>query len=95
MASLIDRLREYVSSEVTDREEEYEVDEYVLERVEPDPNPRIRTYDAPVEPDEVASGDAQSDDALPSGTYQLQEIKTSGMAGDVLWKVELTFDEPT
>lgn len=83
MVSIIDRLRRYVSSEMSS-EEELAVDEYVLERRDPDPNPRVRTYDDQVSPEEVAS-----DADLPEGTYQLQEIKENGMAGDVVWAEEI------
>lgn len=89
MASIIDTLREYVRSGVTASEEEYEVDEYVLERRDPDPEPRVRTYADP-----VTAQDVVDRERLPSGVYLLQEIKASGMAGDVVWREELTFEEP-
>lgn len=88
MASIIDRLREYVRSEVRASEEEQAIDEYVLERRDPDPNPRVRTYDHPISPDEVAS-----ESELQPGTYLLQEIKESGMAGDVVWTEEFSFED--
>lgn len=83
--SLIDTIRGFLDE---GEPEEYEVAEYVLERREPDPNPRVTTYDEYVDPADVeAEGDR------PSGKYLLQEIKESGMAGDVVWEEELTFDE--
>lgn len=85
MASFIDSLRALVTGE---EEKDYEVKEYVLERREPDPEPRVTTYDEVVTPDDVVA-----DGKLPSGKYLLQEIKTSGMAGDVVWEEDLTFDE--
>jgi hypothetical protein len=83
--SLIDTIREFLED---GEPEEYEVAEYVLERREPDPNPRVITYEELVEPGEV---EAEHD--LTSGEYLLQEIKESGMAGDVVWREELTFEE--
>lgn len=80
MAGLLDRLSEWARQP----EESYEVDEYVLSRVEPDPENRLRVYDDPVDPDDVAA-----DVELSPGVYLLQEIKTSGMAGEVLWEEEL------
>jgi len=87
MASIIDRVRSYVRSELSS-DEDYAVDEYVLERREPDPESRVRTYDQPVSAQEVRTGED-----LPSGTYLLQEIKTSGMAGDIRWTEDIDFDE--
>lgn len=81
-ASLLDKLADMLGS----GEEEYEVDEYVLERREPDPNPRVKTYDELVSPDDV-----EDDGGLQSGIYLLQEIKTTGTAGEVVWEEELTF----
>lgn len=85
MRSLVETLRAYFG---LGREEDYEVAEYVLERREPDPNPRVATYDEPVEPEGV-----ESEGDLPSGEYLLQEVKASGMAGDVVWRTELAFEE--
>lgn len=84
MPSIIGRLREYVRSEVGASDEEQAIDEYVLERRDPDPNPRVRTYDHPITPDDVVT-----DSELQPGTYLLQEIKESGMAGDVVWTEEI------
>lgn len=88
MASIIDRVRDYLRSD-----DEYEVDEYVLERRTPDANPRVRVFDTPVTPGDVRTEVRRSGEELPSGTYLLQEIKHSGMAGDVVWTEELSFDE--
>lgn len=85
MAGMLDKLRSYLDTGTND---EYEVAEYVLERREPDPEPRAETFDDPVTPDDVT---AEAD--LPSGEYLLQEIKASGMAGDVVWEAELDFEE--
>lgn len=82
MTSLLDKLADLFGSD----DEGYEVEEYVLERREPDPNPRVKTYDERVSPSDV-----EDDDGLPSGTYLLQEIKTTGTAGEVVWEEELTF----
>lgn len=83
--SLMDTIRAFLEE---GEPEDYEVAEYVLERRDPDPNPRVTTYDEPVEPEEV-----EEEDDLPSGEYLLQEVKESGMAGDVVWHEELTFEE--
>lgn len=51
----------------------------------------IKSYlgdDDYVSPEEVTDGRP-----LPSGEYLLQEIKASGMAGDVVWEGRLEFDE--
>lgn len=85
MASIVQTLREYLGGDGGD--DDYEVDEYVLERREPDPEHRVRSYDERVSPREVAS-----DADLPGGVYLLQEIKASGMAGDVVWTEELLAD---
>lgn len=65
-------------------DDEYAVQEYVLSRSEPDPENRIRIYDSPTDPGEV-----QADESLPAGTYILQEVKSSGMAGDIVWEEEI------
>lgn len=83
MASIVETLREYLGG----GEDDYEVAEYVLERREPDPEHRVRSYDEQVSPEEVAS-----DPELGSGVYLLQEIKASGMAGEVVWTEELSTD---
>jgi hypothetical protein len=87
MASIIDRLRSYLESELSS-DDDYEVDEYVLERREPDPEARVRTYDEPVSAQPITT-----EEELPSGTYLLQEIKPSGMAGEVVWTEELDFED--
>lgn len=79
-AGVFQTIREWIGSP----DEEYEVESYVLTRREPDPENRIREYDSPVE-----SGTIEADESLPPGTYILQEIKPSGMAGDVVWEEEL------
>lgn len=84
MASIIDDIRDYIRAAVTDSSGDYEVDEYVLERREPDQNPRVTSYD-----ELVSSSDVETDADLPPGTYALREIKSSGMAGDVVWQAEL------
>lgn len=73
-------VKEWVSSS----DDDYEVEEYVLSRREPDPENRIRVYDSPTDGDAV-----ESDESLPPGTYILQEVKPSGMAGDVVWEEEI------
>lgn len=83
MASIVDTIRDFLRTDRPD--DDYEVDEYVLERKEPDSEHRVRSYDEPVSPEEVAA-----DDDLPDGVYLLQEIKASGMAGDVVWTEELS-----
>lgn len=86
MGRLIERLQEWVQPSETGA---VEVAEYVLSRREPDPMNRLRVYDEPVAPEEVA------DDAdLPVGVYLLQEIKASGMAGDVVWEETLEGRDP-
>lgn len=87
MPSIIDRLRSYVRSGLSS-DEDYAVAEYVLERREPDPEARVRTYDTP-----VSAQDVRTEDDLPPGTYLLQEIKPNGMAGDILWTEDLSFDD--
>ena len=85
MAGILDTLRSYLED---GRSGDYEVDEYVLERREPDPEPRVATYD-----DHVSPEDVEAEGGLPSGTYLLQEVKTSGMAGEVMWEDDLEFGE--
>lgn len=85
MASIVETIREYLGGDGGD--DDYEVEEYVLERREPDTEHRVRAYDERVSPEEVAA-----DGDLPSGVYLLQEVKTSGMAGDVVWTEELATD---
>lgn len=86
MAGIISQIRDVLTSDPV--EEEYEVDEYVLERRYPDPEPRVASYDVPMTPTQI-----QDEGELPTGTYLLQEIKPSGMAGDVMWEEELSFEE--
>ena len=83
--TLIDRLVGWVTSDV---EEDYEVAEYVLERREPDPNPRVRTYDDRVSPEEVETAGG-----FPTGEYLLQELKDNGMVGETVWHETLTIEE--
>lgn len=87
MASIMDTLRSWLS---TDRGEleDYDVEEYVLERRRPKPNPRVRSYNDILSPEEVI----QHED-LQDGEYLLQELKTTGTVGEVVWEEELTFDE--
>lgn len=85
MAGILDTIRDYLAE---DRDDDYEVDEYVLERREPDPESRVATYDEHVSPEEV-----EAQGGLPSGEYLLQEVKASGMAGDVVWEEDLEFEE--
>ncbi|MFB6161470.1 MAG: hypothetical protein ABEJ61_09895 [Haloferacaceae archaeon] len=86
MAGILSQLRELVTSDPVD--EGYEVDVYVLERRTPDPEPRVASYDEPVTPVQV-----RERDELPPGTYLLQEVKSSGMAGEVVWEEELSGEE--
>lgn len=77
---LLDWLRSWVSPS---DEVSYEVAEYVLSRREPDPANRLRVYDDAVTPTDVDMDD------LPGGVYLLQEVKPSGMAGEVVWEEPL------
>ncbi len=85
-SSLIDRLVSWITSEV--EVEDYDVAGYVLERRDPDPNPRVATYDELVDPEEVTA-----EDGLQSGEYLLQELKDNGMVGETVWHEDLTFEE--
>lgn len=76
--SLIDKLQSYLASD-----EEYEVDGYVLERREPDPDPRVREFDDPVSPEDLPAEDLQA------GTYLLQELKANGLVGETVWEADL------
>ena len=80
---VIESIREWLQPP----DDEHAVEEYVLSRSEPDPENRIRVYDSPADPTEV-----QADASLPAGTYILQEVKPSGMAGDIVWEEELEAD---
>ena len=81
MASgVIQTIKEWIGSPA----DEYEVEEYVLSRREPDPENRIREYDSPIDSETI-----EAEESLPAGTYILQEVKPSGMAGDVVWEKEL------
>ena len=73
-------LREWMTS----TDDDYEVAEYVLTRREPDPENRIEVYDSPPSSEAI-----EAEESLPAGTYILQEVKPSGMAGDVVWEEEL------
>lgn len=84
--SLIDRLVAWVTSDV--EEEDYEVAGYVLERRDPDPNPRVTTYDERVTPEDLTA-----ENGPPSGEYLLQELKDNGMVGETVWHESLTFEE--
>ncbi|MEF8791492.1 MAG: hypothetical protein V5A61_15305 [Haloarculaceae archaeon] len=84
--SLIDRLTDWLKSEVG--EEEYEVVGYVLERRDPDPNPRVTTYE-----DRVSHEEIEAEGGYPTGEYLLQELKANGMVGETVWHEELTFEE--
>lgn len=84
--SLIDRLTGWLKSGV--EEEEYEVSGYVLERRDPEPNPRVTTYDERVSPEEI-----EAQGGYPTGEYLLQELKANGMVGETVWREELTFEE--
>lgn len=86
MVLILDTIRSWFQTERGELEE-YEVLEYVLERRHPDPNPRVTTFDDPVEPEDV-----MAQESLPSGSYVLQEIKETGTAGEVVWEADLTFD---
>lgn len=77
---VLSAIRQWLSS----TNDEYEVEEYVLSRRNPDPENRIEVYDSPTDSDEI-----EADESLPAGTYILQEVKPSGMAGDVVWEEEL------
>lgn len=81
---VIEFLKEWIQPSVT---EDYEVEEYVLSRRNPDPENRIAVYDEPKSPDDIGE-----DRSLSPGTYILQEIKTNGMAGDVVWETTLGED---
>lgn len=80
MGGLLDRLADWVRPS----EDAYDVEEYVLARVEPDPENRLEVFDEPVEPATV-----EADAELSPGVYLLQEVKASGMAGEVVWETEL------
>ena len=80
VAGVFQTVKEWLGSQ----ENDYEVDEYVLTRREPDPENRIFEYDSPVDSETI-----EAEESLPPGTYILQEIKPSGMAGDVVWEEEL------
>lgn len=83
MASILETIRSWIESD-----EEYEVEGYVLERRTPDPNPRVATYETAPSPEEVR----QRED-LQDGEYLLQELKTTGTVGEVVWEEELTASE--
>jgi hypothetical protein len=85
MSGMVDALVDHL---VGRDDDDYRVAEFALERRDPDPKPRVKTFDYYVHPEEVA---AMSD--LPAGTYILQEVKPGGQAGDVVWKEELDFEE--
>lgn len=85
---LLDSIMDFFSEPEIDAE----VDYYVLERVEPEPDPRIEEFDGEVSPEEVAALEEFSKGRKISGTYLLQEILETGSAGDVVWEEELNFD---
>jgi len=85
MSGMVDALVDHL---VGRGDDDYRVAEFALERRDPDPKPRVETFDYYVHPEEVA---AMSD--LPAGTYLLQEVKPGGQAGDVVWKEKLDFEE--
>lgn len=80
VGDVISSIEEWMAS----TEDDYEVEEYVLTRREPDPENRVRVYDSPADSDEV-----EANGSLPPGTYILQEVKPSGMAGQVVWEEEI------
>ena len=84
--SLIDRLVAWATSDV--EEADYEVAGYVLERRDPDPNPRVTTFDDPLSPEEVEARGGH-----PTGEYLLQELKENGMVGETVWHEDLSFEE--
>lgn len=85
MSGMADLLIDYFRR---DEAEDYPIAEFALERRDPDPKPRVKTFDYYVHPEEVAAmGDLQS------GTYILQEVKPGGQAGEVVWKEELDFEK--
>ena len=85
MAPILDTLRSLIGTD--DGTKDYEVQGYVLERRVPDPNPRVTSYDEALSPEEVT----QRED-LPDGEYVLQELKTTGSAGEIIWREELAFE---
>lgn len=85
---LLDSLMDIFSEPEIDAD----VDYYVLERVEPEPDPRIEEFDEIVSPEEVQALDEFSKGRQISGLYILQEILETGSAGDVEWEAELDFD---
>lgn len=82
---LLERLLAWARSP---NEEDYEVQEYVLSRREPEPENRLLVFDEPVSPSE-----ARAEADLEPGVYLLQEIKTSGLAGEVVWEETLGEDD--
>lgn len=78
MAGLFERLKAWMRPSEAGSDE---IAEYALSRREPDPESRLRVYAEPVDPEEVAA-----EAALPPGVYLLQEVKVTGMAGDVVWE---------
>jgi hypothetical protein len=86
MAPIVDTLRSMFG--VDDSDDDYEVAEYVLERRVPDPNPRVTDYNEALTPGEVIEHED-----LPDGEYILQELKSTGSAGEIVWREELDFPE--
>jgi hypothetical protein len=73
-------------------EVEADVDHYVLERSEPEPDPRVEEFDEEVSPEEVQEMEEFSKGKTISGEYLLQEVLTTGSAGEVVWEAELEFE---
>ena len=85
---LLDSIMDFFS----EPEVEADIDHYVLERSEPEPDPRVEEFDEAVSPEEVAEMDEFSKGQTISGEYILQEILSTGSAGEVIWEAELEFE---
>ncbi|MFB6112615.1 MAG: hypothetical protein ABEJ58_00770 [Halodesulfurarchaeum sp.] len=73
-------------------ERQADTDYYVLERAEPEADPRVEEFDEKVTPEDVMAMDEFSKGTIMDGKYILQEILTTGTAGEVIWEEELEFD---
>lgn len=87
MASILEAIRSWIGTD-PDEMVDYEVEAYVLERRVPDPNPRVVTYDDVLSPEEV-----REREELQDGEYLLQELKSTGTVGAVVWEAELSFSD--
>lgn len=85
MANLLDRFLSWLTTE-RGGPNEYTVEAYILERRDPDPNPRVTTYDEILSPETV-----EQQEEFQDGEYLLLELKTTGTVGDVIWEEELSF----